>query len=326
MKQLWKHKRFKYIAIPILLLLLIIPAWALLADNYTAEDHAMARDLAALSGLSEDQVLNLYSDKGDWNVITKDILVYKSLLLDHFQGSSLTQEEVNGLIKDYQAVDLLTVCQFIAKENKDIKEITTLMKDYSDGSPMEAVLEQAKETKVYKTYVPAGEEQIKKWLDGGYLPEDVLKADEIAMSKDMLIADVIKLKAADMSWDQVEAKLAYDDKTVVDKNARLTIADGGKNKQYTADNYEQMTTDVNSDANKEKQNKEAKIRGELTLSDADINKYLDMGFNIYEIKNAYELSKKSGASVDTILSERRDGADWESLIEKYSKAEGTDAS
>ena len=321
-----KKKYFKYFIILVLLLLLSATAWAAFSDNYTTEDHTIASDLAALSGLTEEQILHIYDLKQDWDVITQDIFIYKCLVLDHFKDGSLSSNDVDLLILDYDANDLLTVCQFLKNESKDLTELSSLMQNYSDGADMSTVLSEAKDEKVYKKYKPASEDEIRLWLSQGYLPEEILKADEIAMAKDILIQNVIKMKTNNNDWDQVETLLSYDEQPVVNEDAELIVSLEGQNEQFSADPYEEATQAVNTEGIEDRQTEEEEIIDQLPISEAEVEQYLNEGFNIYEIKNACQLSKESGVSVDKILSERKNGAEWESIIEKYSTTGGVDAS
>jgi hypothetical protein len=199
------------------------------------------------------------------------------------------------------------------------------MSEYASGMSMETVLSESKETKTYDKYQPVGEEQIKAWLNQGYLPEDILKADEIAMAKDMLISDVLSLKAEGVSWDQVGQKLNYQETVLPEETQKIIVEKQDGKSSYSSESYEQITEQVNSKGDTERKSEEDKIADRIDLPDSEVNNYLAMGFNIYEIQNAVRLFEQSGASVDTILNERKDGTDWKRLIEKYSNSERADA-
>ena len=75
-----KKRRIVTIVVVLLALAVLPYAYAALHLGYSEEDRQIARDLAALSGLSEDAVFDIRDTQESWAPVTENIFVYKKIL------------------------------------------------------------------------------------------------------------------------------------------------------------------------------------------------------------------------------------------------------
>lgn len=98
----------------------------------------------------------------------------------------------------------------------------------------------------------------------------------------------------------------------------LTIKIGSKEEKVVAKDYKTLIKNIFDQYDKAKKIKVEKIKEKYSVGSQIFEKYLDMGFNHYEIENAYKLSKGDETLAYEILAEKQNGADWKNIIEKYS--------
>ena len=135
----------------------------------------------------------------------------------------------------------------------------------------------------------------------------------------MRIEDILALKNEGNTWDEVFQGLDYE-KEKGTKTVSLKIKKGEAVEEITAGSYDELTQKMKLKSDEIKKNLQEEVALELTGEEYD--KYKGMGFNEHEMKNAIRLSKKSGVGIEQILSDKKGGQSWESLIEKYSYEEG----
>jgi len=280
-------------------------------------DIKIAGDLSALSGLSKEEVLKLYDAVGNWDTVRQNIFVYKKVL-DLAKEEPKAYAEVFDLVQRFKAGEMLTVYEFLDNHDRDFKPAAALLAEHAKGTSLESVFATFMDTKTYKVYAPAGEEQIRRWLDSGYLPQDIINADSIAKAKDMQITDVLVLKNDSTTWEQIGRKLRYKFADSPDKGATLKIRGAAGTRTVSAKDYETLAKKENLKADQEKAELEEQVCREAGLTSVQMEVYKSKGFTFRDIQNAARLAQKSGTSMDKILQERKDGNSWETIIKAYS--------
>lgn len=307
----------------ILLAFLIIIAiaatvvFAAVKNSHSEADEIKAGELAALSGLSEETVLKLFDAVGSWDTLRQNIFVYKRILT-LVKDDSAAYDEVFDLAGQFEAKDMLIVYEFLESEAPDFDQAENILKAHAKGTSMEAVLAAAVDTKTYKVYLPADDEQVRGWLNSGYTPQDIINADLLARAKDKSIAAVIALKNESTTWEQVGKKYGYKFRQTADKPATIQIRGVTGTRSVSGKDYEEIVKKSNSQAEEDMAALEEQVCRDFGLTAAQIDEYKSQGFGIREIENAARLAGKSGASMDKILQERKDGKTWAAIIETYS--------
>lgn len=318
MKKHSNKRKIIYSAIVILVVLLAGygPISAAIGDYM--EQSALVRDLAVMTGLSEEEIWHLKELRGDLDFVRDNIFVYKGIILTT-KAAGLGSDISDGLIRDYEPVELYTVCQYLDENETDLSLAPGLLADHSSGKALSDVLDKVRLEKDFKVYVPATKEQVGYWLRQGYLPGDILMADEIARDADTKIEAVIAEKTAGTDWDAIADKYGSpaSSKESEVKPAKLVIKDGDRVTTYEAETYEAAAEELGSAEKQDTEARETGLKNSIALPDEQIRQYLDQGFNINEINNAVWLSRESGVDVQRILDEKKSGSDWESLVKKY---------
>lgn len=292
-------------------------AYAELHLNYSAEDRMIARDLAKLSGLPEDDVFSIRGVIDDWDPITENILVYKDIL-DRVGDSSKNREMAFELIGQYPAGEVLTVYQYLDQNQRDLNLAWDILKRADGGESLEAILTGTADSKLYDSYRPADKEQIRKWLETGYSPQDILNADTISMSKDMKIGEVLAMKAPSVTWEAIGKRLGYEFETET-TSVSLQIPDACKTRMVYSSDYAALVSEVNASAESKKTRTKDKIIREIEMTQQQLDHYQAEGHSLHDLQNARRLSQESGRSVDNILLEKSQGRSWLELVNKYHK-------
>jgi len=287
---------------------------------YSEDDSTIACDLAAISSIAPDTINQIYEAVGDWDDVRKNIFVYRDILK---MAQSGDYGKVISRFSNHDPKELLTVYEFISGSGQELSKADVILDKVDTGvdlkSAMESIEIESKEG-LHSNYAPAGKDSIRKWLAYGYSPNDILAADKIAMEKDVKIEDILDLKNKDNTWEGICAGLDYETENT-GKTAHLKIKRGGTVEEITAESYDELFKKVRL---KSSEFEQATVGYEaVSLSNQECEKYKSMGFNKNELKNAARLSLESGAPIDEILSLKRSGQSWESVIEKYSGKEGT---
>lgn len=289
--------------------------WAQDLNLRPEADLQMAADLSALSGLSKDTVLNIYDAVGSWDTVRQNIFVYKRILS---LADKESYDDAFDIFRDYQAPDILAVYEFLSANGDGFGDAEKLMKERAKGTKWEEILAAYLDNKLYKVYQPAGDDQIRQWLNAGYLPQDIINADSIARAKDMQIAKVLELKTDTTTWEQIAQKLKYKFNYPKDKDVSLSVYEAGGTKTISGADYETVVEKANAEAEKTEKEAEDKVRGDFGLTDTQIEIYKSRGFTLHDIENAARLAQKSNTPMDKILQERLDGKSWEEIIKVYS--------
>lgn len=291
-----------------------------LAENLSLRPEAdikMAQDLAVLSGMSKETVLELYDAVGSWDTVRDNIFVYKRIL-DLVKNDAGAYAEAFEVIAGYDAGNVLTVYEFLANNDRGFKQAKRLLGDHAKGTSMEAVLASASDDKEYKFYKPAGEDQVRRWLGEGFLPQDILNADMIGRAKDKSITHVLSMKNDTNTWEQVGKKFGYKFDESIGAAASIKVRGATGTLSFKGDDYEEAVKKANAKAEQDRVEMEKKICRESGLSIEQIDEYKNQGLTVWDIQNALRLAQKSGDSIDKILQERKDGKDWKAIIKTYS--------
>ncbi|WP_418791475.1 hypothetical protein [Phosphitispora sp. TUW77] len=302
------------IAICLIALSAAAAAWAV--GNDKSADNQLAIDLAAMSGLSKNTVLELYDAIGDWDTVRQNIFVYKKML-DTLEKDQAAYKEAFGLIAKYKAEDILAVYEFLAANGLDFTLAGDLLAEQAKGTEMELVLSNALSMKDFNFYKPADKALVRSWIYSGFTPQDILNADSIARAKDMDISKVFEVKTQLGTWEEVGNQLAYEF-VYADDTVTLNIKRAGGNQTIAAENYEAAVKIANAEVDKEKEKIEQEVCRKYNLSITQLGKYKADGFSVWDVQNAARLAEQSGASMDEILQERKAGKSWEEIINSYS--------
>ncbi len=280
-----------------------------------AADKQRAADLASLSGLSNDTVLELYDSVGDWDKVRENIFIYKRVL-NLAEKDADAYEDVFGILADYQPQDILAVYEFLASKSPDYTVAEELLQEHAKGTDMQAVLAGALQTKAYKVYKAADETQIRQWLAKGYTPQDVIQADTIAQAKDKSIAEVLAAKTKANTWEQVGKKFGHTFDKGETKVAEVKL-EGSGGATFTGPDYTTAAEKANAQAAQGKLALEKQICQETGVSEAQMAAYKAQGLNLWDVQNASRLAKQSNTPMDKLLQERKDGKSWETIIKAH---------
>jgi len=290
-------------------------------SSLSSEDKVIVSDLAALSGLSEDTVIKLYKVTESWPTIRDNIFVYKrilALVLEEMNESG----EIFEIIKKYDPDNILSACEFLAKNGSDFIKLASILAAQADGQELEKIFAENMPVKEYAVYQPATEAQIENWLYNGYLPEDILAADQIALEKDLSIEEVLESKTDDNTWEEIAENYGSDlEEDAVKAQVSLTIQSEEGQEKFTAKDYKALVEQAKTRADKRKNEQKTKIAKETNISDAQLKVYEEEGFNEYEITNAYRLAEQSGANIKEVLDYKKKGTTWEETIKHFSGRE-----
>ena len=292
-----------------------------LFSSLSSEDKIIVSDLAALSGLSEDTVIELYKSTESWPTVRDKIFVYKRIL-DLVPEEMISSDEIFEIIKKYEPNNILATCEFLAKNGNDFTKLASILAEQANGQQLEKIFAENMAVKEYAVYQPATEDQVEAWLNNGYLPKDILTADLIAMGKDLSLEEVLKSKTDNNTWEEIAAKYGTDLKDDTAKTqVSLTVQrDEGKEK-LTAKDYKALVDQAKTKADKKKNEQKTKIAKETGATAAQLKAYEGQGFNNYEIDNAYRLAEQSGTDVKDVLDYKKKGATWEETIKYFSGRE-----
>ena len=308
--------------ITIIIVILTSTTWLAFAKDQnsnlkTDPNIQAAKGIADFSGLSEDIVLKLSDSVASWETVQRNIFVYKKIL-GIVSNSSDAYIELFEIARTYQPQDMLTVYQYLEKNFNDFSLAESLLEKHSSGESFEDIFAEGEGNKSYKTYKPANENQIRQWLSQGYVPQDIISADEIARAKDKDLAEVLTLKTENATWQQIAAKLKY--KLPYDAHAPVTIdilGETGK-MSFSGEDYETAIRNANKKAEEDIKVSEDRFYQESGISNEQLQTYKDQGLTVWDLKNATKLSGKTGASMDEILQDRKDGKAWKDIIATYS--------
>lgn len=291
-------------------------AYAKLHLNYSAEDRQIARDLAALSGLPEDDVFSIRDVIDDWEAITGNIFIYKDILT-RVGDNKKDKKTTFKLIGQYPAQQVLTVYQYLDQNGRHLSDAGDLLEKAGSES-MEAILSGTVDSKLYEAYKPAGKEQIRQWLAEGYAPQDILNADTISMAKDMKIGAVLAMKNSSNTWEDIGKRLDYEFKSE-STGVAVQMPDNGQTRKISSSDYQTLVKEANARAEQKRVKKEADIRKNLKLPASQIEKLHERGFSLRDLENARRLSNETNISMEQLLKERNQGKSWAELLAKYHK-------
>lgn len=288
-----------------------------IAVTLATEEQERAKDLAKMTGLSYDEVTSLYGAKGDWDQVTTHIFLYKQIL-NTYKALGIDNDTIFTLIADYSPDVILTVFEYASENKISAGTVSTIFSEYGKGADLGTLLSSIEaEEKTYTVYRPAIEEEIRQWLQEGYLPEEILSADATAREKDITLAQALTSKAKS---HVLAAKSTVAAETAEDTSSTIKINKNGKTETFSGDTLEAAVDSANLQAEKKETQQEEKKVEALGTDGINADKYLVQGFNIHEIENAQRLAEASGVSMDQILSEKKSGKDWEDIIHEYSQA------
>jgi hypothetical protein len=279
-------------------------------------DQKMSADLAAFSGLQQNIVLKLYDAVGTWEKVRENIFVYKRVLELVLQNESAF-DDVFAIIRQYSAEDVLAVYEFLAANAPDYDKAEDLLAEHAKGTSLDTLLAAAIQTKTYRVYKPAEKEQVRAWFNQGYKPEDILKADSIALAKDLSINSILASKDDNQTWEETGKKFGHKFTQSTNSPVSVKIKDGASTETFSGKDYQSAVKEANKKAKKDREMLEQETGTEYGMTADQINEYKNQGFSVHDIRNAAKLARKSGASMDIILQERKDGKDWETIIQTY---------
>lgn len=279
-------------------------------------DLQFSQDLAALSGMSQKTVLKLYDSIGNWDTVRDNIFVYKRIFALSNQDAK-GYDQVFHLAKKYPSGEILAAYEFLDTHTKDFEEAPDILSEHAEGKSLENVLASFDGPKLYKVYQPAGEQQVRKWLANGYLPQDIINADSIAKAKDIRITDVLALKTRSNTWEQVGKTLHYQFQTPKISSVSIAVKGTSGTRTMTGTDYENVVKQSNRIAEETEKRLEDEVEKEFGLTNAQLQSYKEQGYTIHDIQNAARLAKQKGGTLDKVLQARKKARDWETVIRTY---------
>lgn len=320
------NKRNRYtvmLAVCLAVATLAVATWAMQGDKLEkiseivfAEDNKLAIDLAALSGIPKPDILKLYKATGSWDTVRDNIFVFKKILQIN-EKHGLDVDEAIELIGQNQPKEILTVFEYLDSTKTNLRSAQNALKERKNGASMEQALALASTDSTYKVYKPAGEAQIRKWLNSGFTPQDIINADLVASSKDKSISEVLAAKTTENSWEAVGVKFGYQFNETSTQVAQVNIQGVTGKETLSGKDYESIVKDANNKANKDTDKLKKQLQNQSNLTEEDLNKYTEQGLSLRDVENAARLAKKSKVGMDDILNERKQGKEWEALIKEY---------
>lgn len=297
------------------LILLACFGLAVLAQQASSvKGKARITGLAQLSGLDEETVTRLHKAVGDWDKLLAGIMLYKELV--NIVEGEKAEKLLFRLIPHYQAVDLYTAFDYFTNNSLPLDRVTEVLDRRAAGEEWSKILADCSITPEYKNYRVVEKEELRGLLVKGHLPEDIVKADEIARAKDLSLTDVIELKTGANTWEEIGVSLGLR----TGKNRQMPdFTVPGVDKAVSGQGPEALVEASNQKALERRLSEEAKIKDELGLSDGQMKVYLDQGFNLWEVRNAYKLARANGVSTEEILSRKKAGQSWEDILAAYPK-------
>lgn len=302
------------------LVVIVTAVWFATANTNLFRSEAdlrMAGDLSALSGLSQEEVLRLYDSVGSWDPVRQNIFIYKRII-DAVKQDTAAYDKVFDLAGKYEAGDMLTVYEYLGSNAQGFTQTAGMLKQHADGTSLDGILAGTLDTKTYKQYQPATEEQVRAWMNSGYSPQDIINADTVAKAKDLQIAAVLTQKTQSTTWEQIGTKLGHKFKKLPDTTVTLNVKGDTGTRSVFGKDYQDLIKAENAKSEKDKTLQENKICQELGFTAAQLAEYKSQGLTIHDLQNAARLAKKPGVSMDKILQSRKDGQDWETIIRTYS--------
>ncbi|MFZ5643769.1 MAG: hypothetical protein ACOY46_09290 [Bacillota bacterium] len=279
------------------------------AKNYRAEVQK-AKQLTQITRLDTGTILRLYKAAGDWDLLTKNIVVYEGIL-SLVEGTP-AEKKFYQLIPNYEAKDLYVAFDYFMGNSLPVNRITEVLDKRAKGEDWDIILARCGITPEYKNYRVLQEDEIRGLLAQGLLPEDIVRADSIARARDLTLQNMLKLKTTENTWDDVVASVGA--KKESRRNMKLSVPQIGE-----VDSPSALLSAGSQRAGESRQEAREKVKADLGLTDKQMEVYLSQGLNPWEVKNAYRLSRANGVGVEEILNKKRSGQSWEEILAAYPK-------
>ncbi len=132
------------------------------------------------------------------------------------------------------------------------------------------------------------------------------------------LSDSTTLEAIGLSVSTTTEAIELSD-TTTKAAVELIIKTGSKEEKFSAKDYKTLIKNFFDKYVEDKKIKVKKIKEKYGIESQVFEKYLDLGFNHYEVENAYKLAKGDEKLANEILIEKQNGADWKDLISKHSE-------
>ncbi|MDA8213151.1 MAG: hypothetical protein M0021_14920 [Clostridia bacterium] len=272
-----------------------------------------AQQIAQFAKLDTGTVLRLYQAVGDWDKLFRNISIYKQLLT--LVAGSGYEKQLFELIPQHEATDLYVAYDYFSTNELPLKEVINALELRAKGEDWEVILPKFTETKSYKNYQVLAKEDLRRLLGQGYLPEDIVQADNIARAKDLPLESVLKLKTVSNNWQTIAESLQYKGKEY-NRKFKLTIPG------ITPAAGEDLTSLIaasNQNAEQRKKAEEKKLETEFGLTDQDLQRYLNQGHNPHEIRNVLKLAQANNVTPEEVLDKKKQGLSWEEILAAYPK-------
>lgn len=257
-------------------------------------DEALIKSFMKTYGVSREEILKLKADLGDWSEISKTLYEKK-------HGKSFSEDKIIELYNEGYNLQDISHAQDIAMLCDKTAEEILVMK----GKPVQASGSGDKYSNSSKT---------KSWDE----IEKILNVDNRNAEEQLGITKEKKeeLRKEGLTEKQiidgaVLAKNYNKDKDEVFKR----IKDGGTIEEIKKDYFEEKLKIKGAEPTKEEisKNMEDAIKKQYNITDAEIKKYKESGFDAIDICIAESLAKKYNKKVGDILSMKKNIKEWKDV-------------
>ena len=270
--------------------------------------------LSQLSGLEQEKVVRLYRAVGDWDKLLANIMLYKELV-SAAEGKK-AEKLLFRLLPHYQTADLYTAFDYFTTNSLPLERVEEVLDQRAAGEDWSNILANCSIPPQYENYRVVEEEELRRLLAKGCLPEDIVRADEIARAGDLRLEDVLKLKTGENTWDDIAGSLGV--RTGKSRqNPSLTVP--AVDNAVPGRGLEAVAAASKQEYGERKINEETLVKDELGLSDEQMDTYLSRGFNPWEVNNAYKLARANNVGPEEILARKKAGQSWEDILATYPK-------
>lgn len=308
MKRL-KNKKMLAAAVVIVVLAVAGLVYTNLYLRPSKEDLLKAGQITQISSLDTGAILRLYKATGDWDTLITNIAVYQEIL-GLVEGTS-AEKQFYRLIPKYGAADLYVAFDYFTDNRLPADRITEILDQRAEGGDWDSIIANCGIPPEYANYRVLEKDELHQLLARGFLPEDIIKADEIARSKDLPLQDVLRLKTGENTWDDVSVSLGRP----AESRRRMNLSVPGTDR--IVEDPEALTLVSSQKVEEHEQDVKTSIKAELGLTDEQIKTHLSQGFNLWEVRNAYKLAQAGGVSAQEILDRIKAGLGWEEILAAY---------
>lgn len=257
-------------------------------------DEILIKSFMKTYDVSREEILKLKADLGDWNEVSKALYAKK-------HDKSLSEDKITELYNEGYNLQDISQAQNVAMLCDKTAEEILVMK----GKPAQASGSGDKYSNSSKT---------KSWDE----IEKVLNVDNRSAEEQL---GITKEKKEELQKEGLTEKQIIDAAVLAknyskDKDEVFNkIKDGSTLEEIKKGYFEEKLKIKGAEPTKEEvfKNIEDAIKKQYNITDAEINKYKESGFNAIDISIAESLAKKYNKKVEDILSMKKNIKEWKDV-------------